>query len=139
MQSDDVPDRLVENVPVADAVLVSSETRIGRQVAATEDVAKHCPFALVLDRQDDVAVGGTEHSVWRDGRMREPEPARLHSAIAARQVGNVHEFRHGVEQGHLQVRPPAGPLASQQRLKDRGESSLTSHDVANGNADAARS
>ena len=94
---------------VAHAVGVAREARIARPARAQPATAqKRRELAVVADRQDHVAVGGLEHLVGHDVRVRVAGALRRDAGgqVAGAEVGEHRDLR--VEQRHVDLLALAG-------------------------------
>lgn len=118
---------------------IGGEARIGCELGAFEHVAgEDLPFPFALDRDQNLAVSEREHAIGRDRGMGEPDPRRLDAAIAAGEIGHVHQFGERVEQRERDRRALAGARPLQQCLEDCGIGRLSRGDVGDRDADARR-
>ena len=101
-------DRGVGIGAVFQALRIGGEFRIGAERGIAQHLlGQHPPFAVVLDRDQDVgAVARLEHAVGRDGRMREADALERLAAFLIEQR-HRHPFRHGVEHARREIAAPS--------------------------------
>jgi len=118
---------------------IGGEAGVFGEGRAAENLAgEDLPFALALDRDQHIAIGGGEDAIGRDGGVGEPQPRRLYAAIAPRQIRHVHQVAERVEQRELDRGALAGLRAAQQGLQNGGIGGLAGGDVGDRDADARR-
>ncbi len=101
-------------------------------------VCQHAPFAVVLDRDQDVgAVAGLEHAVGRDRRVRETDALERLAPLLV-QERNRHPLRHGVEHGDGNLGALAAAAARDECFEDRLVGFEPGGDVDHRDADPRR-
>ncbi len=132
-------DGLVGEGAVAHALDAVDEAWIGGRAAFAQHLgAEDLPFALALDRDQDVlAVLGAKHAVGRDRGMGETHALRLVAGFGIEQ-------RHGEPVGHhvehrdADIGAFAGHRTPDQRFQDRRMRGSAGGDIDDGDADARR-
>ena len=131
-------DRLVQLVAVRDPVGVRREPGVVGEAGCAEHARERAELLVVAHGDHELAVGGAEHRVRRDRRVRVAHPARRRAG-RERRGRLVRERREqALQQVHLDELAHAGAVAVAQREEDPGERVLPGEHVDEGDADLAR-
>src|SRR5579883_1685693 len=136
---EDLGDDRIENGAVGDAALIVGKARIAGERLVTEDhLAEAQPFALVLDRDDDLlAVGRGKGAIGRDRGMLQPHARRRLAAIIMMEQRHRHPFRRRIEERDRERRTLAALLARIKRFENGGIGVEPRGDVRHRDADTA--
>ena len=122
-----------------DALDIGGEIGIGGERGIAQDFFRqHAPFAVALDRDQDVdAVAALERAVGRDRGVGEAHALRRLAGFLLQQR-HRHPIRHGVEHGNRKLGAFAGALPRDQSFEDRLLGIHAGADIDDGHADARR-
>ena len=125
-------------VTTLDSIQVRIEARVRGEVRPVDRPAESRPELLGEDGDDHVTVACRESLVRHDRRVARADPAR-HATVRPEVLGDVREQGHlAVQEGQVELRPLAGPLAAEQGAGDRERAEHPAREVSHGKAHPRR-
>ena len=110
----------LKHVAMVGAAGIALEARRRRQgPAAAARFGESHPFAVVLQAEEDAAVGGGVGTVGIDGGVAGAVARRRRRAVEGEVHGKAHPFGHGFQHRDLDVIARAGRAAMDERGEDR--------------------